>query len=294
MKSPRFAVPIALTGAFISCVLTTAEPTPSYADRLRKDVVYRTVGGVDLKLDAYVPEGDGPFPTAILVHGGGFVRGDKQSYITPLFEPLSRAGYAWFTIDYRLAPGHRWPACAEDVRAAIAWVKQHAKEYKVDAGRIALIGESAGGHLVSYVGTQRTEETTVAAVVPFYAPHDLVFQNEGQAEPGPSMKALLGLETLDDAAKAKLREVSATTYIKPGLPPYLLITGDADAQVPAEQSRRFHARMAAAGNDCTLIVVPGGAHGMGSWRTLGSDYQARMIAWLNTKLSAGTAPTTAP
>ncbi len=106
-----------------------AEPATS---ALRTDIEFGKVGDVSLTLDAFVPEGAGPFPTCILVHGGGFVRGDKQSYIKPLFEPLSKAGFAWFTINYRLAPQHRWPACADDVETAIRWVKTHAKDYKVD------------------------------------------------------------------------------------------------------------------------------------------------------------------
>src|SRR4030095_12670147 len=117
---------------------------------IRTDIEFSKVASVNLTLDAFVPEGPGPFPTCILVHGGGFVRGDKQTYIKPLFAPLSEAGFTWFTINYRLAPEHRWPACAEDVETAVRWIKSHAKEYKVDANRIALIGESAGGHLVSY------------------------------------------------------------------------------------------------------------------------------------------------
>src|SRR5690348_12058591 len=75
---------------------------------LQKDIEFREVGDVSLKLDAFVPEGKGPFPTCILVHGGGFINGTKQHYITPLFEPLSKADFTWFTIDYRLAPTHRW------------------------------------------------------------------------------------------------------------------------------------------------------------------------------------------
>ena len=86
---------------------------------LRTDIEFAEVGDVSLTLDAFVPEGAGPFPTCILVHGGGFVRGEKQSDIKPLFEPLSKAGLAWFTIDYRLAPQHRWLACAEDNAATI-------------------------------------------------------------------------------------------------------------------------------------------------------------------------------
>ncbi|MGE3778892.1 MAG: alpha/beta hydrolase fold domain-containing protein, partial [Pirellulaceae bacterium] len=143
------------------------------AGELRTDVLFAEAAGEKLTLDVFVPEGPGPFPTCILVHGGGFTRGDKQSFIKPLFEPLSQAGFVWLSINYRLAPQHRWPACLEDVETAIRWVKAHASDYKVDTRRLALIGESAGGHLVSMAGARATDATRVAAVVPFYAPHDL-------------------------------------------------------------------------------------------------------------------------
>lgn len=91
--------------------------------KLRTDMEFANVNGVALTLDAFVPEGTGPFPTCILVHGGAFTKGDKQSYIKPLFQPLSTAGFTWFPIDYRLAPQHRWPACADDVAAAVRWVR---------------------------------------------------------------------------------------------------------------------------------------------------------------------------
>lgn len=79
---------------------------------LKQDIEFTKVEDVSLTLDAFVPEGSGPFVTCILVHGGGFTKGDKHSFITPLFEPLAKAGFTWFTINYRLAPQHRWPACA--------------------------------------------------------------------------------------------------------------------------------------------------------------------------------------
>src|SRR5262245_21167337 len=88
------------------------EPAKQVASpALRTDIEFAKAGNVSLTLDAFVPEGSGPFPTCILVHGGGFVRGDKQTFIKPLFAPLSDAGYTWFTINYRLAPEHHWPAC---------------------------------------------------------------------------------------------------------------------------------------------------------------------------------------
>ncbi len=71
----------------------------------------------------------GSRPVVIIVHGGGWVGGDKQD-MSFLFEPLSDAGFAWFSINYRLAPKHRWPACLEDVQSAIRWVKAHASEYR--------------------------------------------------------------------------------------------------------------------------------------------------------------------
>src|SRR5207244_6503167 len=69
-----------------------------------KDIVYREVQGIALLMDAHLPDGAGPFPAAVLVHGGGWIAGDKQRYITYLFQPLAEAGFAWFSINYRLAP----------------------------------------------------------------------------------------------------------------------------------------------------------------------------------------------
>lgn len=287
----RFALLVLVAACVPLCAIERMaaddEDKPAATERspgLHKDAVYREVDGVKLLLDAYVPEGKGPFPTCILVHGGGFTKGTKTSYITPIFEPLGNADFAWFTIDYRLAPAHRWPACASDVESAIRWVKEHAQEYRVDPARIALIGESAGGHLVSYVGVRGEGETKVAAVVPFYAPHDLELQVRNRQQLGDGMSGLLGLTELNDDAYAKLRAISATTYIREGLPPFLLIHGDKDAQVPLVQSTRFQERTKAAGNTCDLIEIPGGGHGMGGWDKLKSDYREQMIAWLKEKL----------
>ena len=251
---------------------------------LKTDIEFANVGGVSLTLDASIPDGAGPFPTVILVHGGGFMRGDKTSYIKPLFEPLTKAGFTWFTINYRLAPAHRWPACAEDVERAIRWVKANAGQYKADPKRIALVGESAGGHLVSYVGVRGAGETSVAAVVPFYAPHDLELQVRSRNAPGPSMTALFELNELNDEAWKTWRAASPTTYLRRGLPPFLLIHGTTDAQVPYEQSVKFLERTKALGNACELITIPGGVHGMGGWDKAHPEYKTQLIEWLRRTL----------
>ena len=270
----------------LALLLTTALPAadkPFTMPGLKQDIEFAKAGDVSLTLDAFTPEGDGPFVTCILVHGGGFTKGDKHSFIKPLFEPLSKAGFTWFTINYRLAPQHAWPACADDVANAIKWVKAHAAEYKVDVNRIALIGESAGGHLVSWAGVTGEGETRVAAVVPFYAPHDLAVQVKRRNALG-GLGGLIGTEELNDAAWQKLADISPMNHIRPGLPPFLQIHGDKDETVPISQSVNFEAKMKAAGNSCETITVAGGIHGMGGWEKLGSDYQAQMIAWLRKTL----------
>jgi acetyl esterase len=268
-------------GALLSAALAGIAAAADFAD-----VEFARAGGESLTLDAHVPDGPGPFPTAILVHGGGFTQGTKQSFIKPLFEPLTRAGFTWFTINYRLAPKHRYPAPVEDVETAIRWVKEHAARYKVDPNRIALIGESAGGHLVSLAGARGRGGTRVAAVVPYYAPHDLEYQAWKRNALGRSLEALFGLTAYDDAARATLRAGSPSTYVRPGMPPYLLVHGTADEQVPYEQSLRFQERMRNAGNTCDLFTIPGGRHGMGSWDAAHPEYKAFTVDWLKRALGA--------
>ncbi len=156
--------------------------------------------------------------------------------------------------------------------------------YQVDVTRLALISESAGGQVVSYVGARAKNETRVAAVVPFYAPHVLEFQVRHRNALGESMTALLGLTELNDETWKRLHEVSASTYVHTGQAPYLLIHGDKDQTVPYEQSVRFQQQMKASGNRCDLITIPGGVHGMGGWDKLNSDYREQLIAWLKSTL----------
>src|ERR1017187_4727448 len=95
----------------------------------KQNVEYGSPGGHALLLDLHIPDGPGPFPAAILVHGGGFDGGSKSTNCRPLFEVLANAGIAWFSIDYRMAPEFRFPQAIEDVNSAIRWVKATPAEY---------------------------------------------------------------------------------------------------------------------------------------------------------------------
>ncbi len=271
--------------------LLTIPATVARAE-MRTNIEYAVAGGVSLKLDAYVPDGKGPFPTVILVHGGAWSAGDKQTFIKPLFEPLTAAGFAWFTINYRLAPAHPYPAAVDDVVSAVRWVKAHAREYKVDQKRIALVGESAGGHLVAMVGARDGRKLGIAAVVPFYAPCDMQVLGEAAAKAERAPKAIsnfLNFTEMDDRARRLLREASPVTYVNKDMPPFLLIHGTADATVPYDQSVKMRDRIQQVGAACELYSVEGGAHGMGGWEKDPKlqAYKAELIQWLKKTMRIG-------
>jgi len=259
--------------------VATAAPT------FQTDIEYGVAGGESLRLDLCIPDGPGPFPAVILVHGGGWNAGDKsggpnKALIAPMQDPLTRGGFAWFSINYRLAPKYRYPADIEDIETAIRWVKAHAAEYRVDPQRLALSGESADAHLIAMAVVRATGATRVAAVVPFYGPFDLI----GQARPGqrlgPNMSALFGLKVLDEQAERALHDASPLNFVKPGLPPFLLVHGTADSKVPYRQSTDMQAALLKAGVPCDLLSIKGGDHGMINWAKLGADYQDKVVAWL--------------
>lgn len=252
-----------------------------------KDVEYRTIDGLQLTLDAHVPDGPGPFPTAILVHGGGWVAGDKEQYITYLFQPLSDAGFAWFSINYRLAPRYKFPADAEDVEEAIRWVKANAAKYHVDSNRIALIGESAGGHLVSFVGARQSRGTRVAAVLSLYGVHDFITAAIDWKPIPSEILQLFGIDAVDAGTAPILIKASPVTYIQKDMPPFLLMHGSKDEDVPYSQSVEMCRKIKEAGASCELITIEGAPHGMDHWEPHPEFlwYKKALIDWLRKTLT---------
>lgn len=253
---------------------------------LKTDIEFAKPGGHSLTLDAFVPEGKGPFPAVIVVHGGGWEAGDKQTYVPPLFEPLSKAGFVWFTINYRLVPQYMYPAPVEDVEAAVTWVRKNAKAYKVDTKKIVLAGESAGGHLVALVGAQNKPPSRVNAVVCFYGVTDVARFEQVRQEPLRNITRLFGTAKRDEAAMKLFREGSAVAYIDKKMPPFLFIHGTEDKSVPYDQSTVMCGRMKAAGARCEVLTVEGAGHGIGGWEKEPrfQAYKTKMVDWINSTL----------
>ncbi len=109
-----------------------------------------------LTLDAWVPSGTGPHPAVVLVHGGGWEAGDRVTYIAPMFALAAAKGLAWVSIDYRLTPDVTNREQVADVATALAWIRQHAADLRIDPSRLVLVGESASGQLVAQLAVDRT------------------------------------------------------------------------------------------------------------------------------------------
>lgn len=252
-------------------------PPPAWPDDplLRKRVVFDTVNG--LTLDAHVPAGSGPFAAAILVHGGGWEAGDRVTYITPMFQPLAARGIAWFSIDYRLTPAVGNAAQVEDVARAVAYVRTHAADYRVDPDRLMLVGESASGQLVSLLATRGPR---VAGVVAFYGVYDLLAMSGDPADPRSLAQRLFGISQLDGPARARLREHSPRYQVSRTMPPILLVTGTADALYAQVQD--FEAALRQAGATFDTITLPDAPHGMEHWNgdERWRDWSGRVADWI--------------
>jgi alpha-L-fucosidase 2 len=251
----------------------------------RQNIEYSRVGDVILRLDAHIPEGEGPFPAVILVHGGGWVGGDRERSVRPLFQPIADAGLACFSISYRLATDFlRFGAAVEDVRQAVQFVRAHAAEYNVDPKRIALVGESAGAHLASLAAME--DPKSITAVVALYSPSDLETLALTSNMIPANIRQLAEASGLRPLLLARLRELSPIQHIAAGLPPFLLIHGTDDTLVPFDQSLKFQEKLRAAGVSCELLPVKGGGHGIRGWEYSPNlrAYKSAMISWLRQQL----------
>lgn len=223
------------------------------------DVIYCTMDGVDLGMDFYYPDSGGPWPVLLFVHGGGWTEGDKSSLLIKFTE----SGYLVASLNYRMYPNHRFPAMIEDVKCAIRFLRAHARQYNLDPDRIALIGHSAGGHLVALagladrsagwdVGQYSFRSSRVQAVVVLSAPSDLT-----RTFPALVDELLQGV-----FGAGQLISGSPVTYASPDDPPVLIIHGDADPAVPVEQAYLLQAALISAGVPVELLIVQNGGHGL--------------------------------
>jgi acetyl esterase len=250
---------------------------PSTAE-LRQNIEYAHPDGVALALDAFVPAGDGPFPAVLVVHGGGFTGGDRRHAVAPLREALSDGDFVWFSIDYRLAPTYKPSDASEDVDAAVDFVRRHARRFKVDPSRIALLGESAGGYLVlmaaSRLGGHQIK--AVAAVGGLAQLWTLAPEIVSHVE------TVFGIQ-----GEAALRAVSPISHVRTSMPPVLLLHGSNDGHVPLAQAEALCQAMKSRQQSCELHVIPGGGHSANEWAAMPASggFPPVLRNWLASRLA---------
>jgi acetyl esterase/lipase len=235
-----------------------------------------TEQGLEIKMDLYRPRRqDKPTPLVIYMHGGGWIGGDKRTGIGLIFaRRLVDAGYAFASLDYRLAPEFQFPAQIEDIRCAVRHLRAEAEKYNLDPERFGAIGSSAGGQLVallgltddppswpkgSYLEDYTDQSSRVSAVVDMFGPADLTSQLDVSDEERARGQTVFGARGLDDPVLALY---SPVTYVSPDDPPFMLIHGREDTLVPYEQSELLFRALSAAGLSVELVTVENAGHGL--------------------------------
>ena len=257
-------------------------------------LVYGEADGQELTMDYYAPKGPGIHPIAIIIHGGGYRRGDSKSgseaYCADFLAP---AGYAVFSINYRLAPKYPYPYMVYDVERAVRYLRHNAAKWNADPGKVALVGGSAGGFLSNMVGLLGApgdpkaadpvdrESAKAQAVVTLFA------QSSFATVPlNADVHSLLDPLIQQKGEAEALREASPITYVTKNAPPFLLILGDQDEYIPFTEATNQQTALRNAGVECDIIRIPNGTHGTGAWHTIPGvpDWERQMTEWLNKKL----------
>lgn len=202
-------------------------------------------------------------PAIVVIHGGGWLEGDKSSFSTPANRPpgnivdFAKLGFVAITINYRLSGEAPFPAALNDCRCAVRWLRANAEKYEIDTDSIGAWGNSAGGHLVLMLamadataipeddGPYPQYSSRVQAVVSDSGPVDLLHQYEHNQIPTAIAQFLGGAPNEANAADYEM--ASPIKYISLQTPPVMLIYGGADTQVGVETADRFVSALSQAG-----------------------------------------------
>lgn len=277
----------------LPCLAQDPPPLDLTGYTFDKDIAYGTQSPKQV-LDILYPSdaSAAPRPAIIHIHGGGWYTGGKDGDSTlRLMHAFAEKGYVALSIAYRLSDEALFPAAVEDCRLAVRWLRANAEKYRVDPEHIGALGGSAGGHLSAMLAVCGEEKrfdgvgglleysSAIQAAVPICPPMDLTKPLSftlGVAN-DEAVTRFLGGTPEQKADEAKW--ASPVTYVRAGVPPMLMIHGDADRRVELVQSTDFAAKMKEAGAACEVIVVPGGKHGMGDARK--PEMLERMIGFFD-------------
>ncbi len=266
MRKFNYLIAIVVAGILAVGCQSTAPPAPAPGPDLGRKLPPRPVrmqtltyvkrSSGPLLLDLYTPIGQGPFPLLVLIHGGGWVSGNRQQLAAHAGNLLG-CGFAVASLDYRLAPENHWPAQRDDVEAAVTYLRKHAKELNLNADRIAAAGESAGAHLSLWLAVHGPETSRVQAVGLISPLVDLSIPMTPTGESYQIVQKALG----PNYPKG-IKEFSPINYISAKTPPVFFLHGDKDPWVPKPHVEQPAAKLRALGVPVEVLYVPTMGHGL--------------------------------
>jgi acetyl esterase/lipase len=231
-------------------------------------LVYNTIEGHELSLDFYRAQSRDLAPLVVVVHGGSWQSGDNREFVS-MNRYLAGRGFAVADIIYRLAPQSKFPAPADDTRAAIAFLRSGADKFSIDPNQIVLLGRSAGGQIVLTVAYSM-KDPSIRGVISFYAPTDLHYSWENPGNPlvidtENILRGYLGGSPTE--TPVNYNQASPICLATPSSPPTLLIHGRRDELVSFQQSVRLSKRLEEVGVPHFNLLLP--------WATHAFDYILR-------------------
>ena len=247
-----------------------SKPKTKKLEFTKQVLVYQTIDGEEpeeLKCDIYTPQGEGPFPAILAVHGGGWRQGTKFAMLRHAWK-MAQSGYVVVSINYRHAPKHPFPAQIHDCKHAIRWMRSNAEELKIDPERIGAFGYSAGGHLVSLLGTSDKDDglegpiekefkkfdTRIKAVAAGGAPCEFSWLDK---------KSQVLSYWLGGSPKQKpktYQAASPTTFVSADDPAFFFFHGEKDLIVPASSPQALHDLLKKSGVQSEYYTAKGYGH----------------------------------
>ncbi|GAA3910298.1 alpha/beta hydrolase [Microbacterium invictum] len=240
----------------------------------------KILGYRPLRMDLHLPADDGPHPVAVYLHGGGWRIGSRREnwVAAPLWRALLDAGIAVASVEYRLSREATFPACVNDVSAAVRWLATYGDELGLRSDAIGVIGESAGGHLAAFLAMNSSDEritgtdgvptasSRVRAAVGWYTPTDFARMDEQRTVPGAgthghpdSAESWLVGEDVAIESDA-VRFAGPIAHVSADAAPLLLVHGTDDRAVPTAQSVTLAAAVEQVGARVELEIIPGADH----------------------------------
>ena len=257
--------------ALAACVSSAAELAIPDNVIFERNIEYSNPDGQHLQLNLARPKNaTDKMPAVLCIHGGGFRAGKREGH-DALCLKLAQRGYVAATVTYRLAPKYQFPAAVHDVKAAVRWLRANVAKYQIDADRIGVTGDSAGGHLAQFLGVtagvkefegeggNANQPSGVTCVVNRYGPSDFTKSYAKSVDAAEVLPLFLG-GNLETARERHIRS-SPLNWVTPNAAPTLLLHGTEDKYVAYEQAVWMRDRLQACAVEVELLTLEGAGHG---------------------------------